>query len=150
MSDSTELQQKESAAQEPSKKGSLTTIIAIFASVFLLASGSALQTTAVSLRAGIEGFSEQAIGIISSSYYGGLLAGSFLALLTIRNVGYVRTFAAFASLASATSLAHVLVISPFWWVVFRLLHGMCLSIVLVVVESWLNSSALPGLLSADW
>ncbi len=129
------------AAPEPSQKKSLTTVVAIFASVFLLASGSALQTTAVSLRAGIEGFSEQAIGIISSSYYGGLLAGSFLALLTIRNVGYVRTFAAFASLASATSLAHVLVILPFWWVIFRLLHGMCLSIVLVVVESWLNSSA---------
>ena len=67
--------------------------------------------------------------------------GSFLALLMIRNVGYVRTFAAFSSLASATSLAHVLIISPGWWVVFRVVHGVCISIVLVVVESWLNSSA---------
>lgn len=109
--------------------------------MFLLAGGSALQTTAVSLRAGLEGFSDQAIGLVSSSYYGGLLAGSFLAPAMIRNVGYVRTFAAFSSLASATSLAHVLLISPFWWVVFRLIHGACLAIVLVVVESWLNASA---------
>ncbi|ORC35458.1 hypothetical protein B4O97_09820 [Marispirochaeta aestuarii] len=120
---------------------SITTISAILASVFLLASGSALQTTAVSLRAGLEGFSEQTIGIISSGYFAGILAGSFLALLMIRNVGYVRTFAAFSSMASATSLAHVLIISPGWWVVFRVVHGVCISIVLVVVESWLNSSA---------
>ena len=117
------------------------TLAAIFASVFLLASGSALQTTAVSLRAGLEGFGEQTIGLISSSYFAGVLAGSFLALLMIRNVGYVRTFAGFSSLASATSLAHVLVISPFWWAVFRLIHGACISIVLVVVESWLNSAS---------
>jgi MFS family permease len=120
---------------------SRTTITAIFASVFLLASGSALQTTAVSLRAGLEGFSEHAIGLVSSSYFAGMLGGSFLALLMIRNVGYVRTFAAFSSLASATSLAHVLIISPVWWAAFRLVHGACLAIVLVVVESWLNSSS---------
>ena len=119
----------------------LTTLIAIFASVFLLAGGSALQTTAVSLRAGLEGFSEQTIGLISSAYFAGILSGSFLALLMIRNVGYVRTFAAFSSLASATSLAHVLIISPLWWALFRFVHGACISIVLVVAESWLNSSA---------
>jgi MFS family permease len=93
------------------------------------------------LRAGLEGFSEQAIGLVSASYYAGILGGSFLALLMIRNVGYVRTFAAFSSLASASSLAHVLLISPAWWIIFRLVHGMCLAIVLVVVESWLNVSA---------
>ena len=119
----------------------VTTITAIFFSVFLLAGGSALQTTAVTLRAGLEGFSEQAIGLVSSSHYAGILGGSFLALLMIKNVGYVRTFAAFSSLASAASLAHVLLISPAWWIIFRLIHGMCLAIVLVVVESWLNASA---------
>ncbi|MCF7938564.1 MAG: MFS transporter [Spirochaetales bacterium] len=125
-----------------SSSASTATILAIFASVILLAGGSALQTSAVSLRAGIEGFSDQTIGLISSGFYAGIFAGSFIALLTIRNVGYVRTLTAFASLASATSLAHVLIISPVWWVIFRLVHGMCLSIVLVVVESWLNASSV--------
>ena len=123
---------------------SLTTVTAILASVFLLGSGSALQGTAVTLRAGIEGFSDLAIGTISASYYGGVLAGSFLALLVIRNVGYVRALAAFASLASASSLAHVLWIDPIAWFVFRFIHGICLSVVLVVVESWLNATAPPG------
>lgn len=120
---------------------SLTTITAILSAVFLLASGSALQGTAVTLRAGLQGFSELAIGIISSGYYAGVLAGSFVALIVIRSVGYVRTFAAFASLASASSLAHVLWIDPYAWFVFRVIHGLCLSVVLVVVESWLNASA---------
>lgn len=119
----------------------ISTLSAIFASVFLLAGGSALQLTAISLRAGIEGFSETAIGLVSSGYYAGMLAGSFLALMAVREVGDVRSFAAFASLASATSIAHVLLIGPGWWILFRFLHGACISVVLVVVESWLNSSA---------
>ncbi len=123
---------------------SATTVTAILASVFLLGSGSALQGTAVTLRAGLEGFSELVIGTISAGYYGGVLAGSFLALLVIRNVGYVRALAAFASLASAASLAHVLWINPIAWLVFRFVHGICLSVVLVVVESWLNATAPTG------
>lgn len=122
----------------------LTTVTAILASVFLLGGGSALQATAVTLRAGLEGFTEPAIGIISAGYYGGMLAGSFLALLVIRNVGYVRSLAAFASLASASSLAHVLWIDPTAWFAFRFIHGICLSVVLVVVESWLNATAPTG------
>jgi MFS family permease len=122
-------------------EGRTTTLTAIFVSVALLAGGSALQGTAVTLRAGIEGFSDTAIGIISATYFAGVLLGSFLALVVIRSVGYVRTFAAFASLASASSLAHVLWINPVAWFFFRLVHGVCLSVVLVVVESWLNSTA---------
>ncbi|MFW5693590.1 MAG: MFS transporter [Alkalispirochaeta sp.] len=121
-----------------------TTVTAILASVFLLGSGSALQGTAVTLRAGLEGFSEFAIGLISSGYFGGVLAGSFLALLVIRNVGYVRALAAFASLASASSLVHVLWIHPTVWFFLRVIHGICLSVVLVVVESWLNATAPAG------
>lgn len=121
-----------------------TTIAAIFGSVFLLAGGSALQGTAVTLRAGLEGFSALTIGLVNGGYFGGMLAGSFIAIAIIRSVGYVRTFAAFASLASASSLAHVLWIAPVPWFVFRVVHGVCLAVVLVVVESWLNSSAPSG------
>lgn len=98
----------------------------------------------MTLRAGLEGFGEFMIGAINAGYYAGVLGGSFLALLVIRNVGYVRTFAGFASLASASSLAHALWINPVAWLVFRVIHGACLSVVLVVVESWLNASTAPN------
>ena len=117
-----------------------TTIAVILVSIFLLGAGTSLQATAVALRAGVEGFSDLTVGIISSGYFTGLLCGSFLAIIMIRNVGYVRAFAAFASLASATSLAHILFINPVAWLFFRFINGLCISIVLVVVESWLNAS----------
>lgn len=118
--------------------GTRTTIITILVSVFLLGSGSALQGTAIVLRGTLEGFSDPVIGIIGSSYFAGMLAGSFLAIQIIKHVGYVRSFAAFASLASASALAHVIVINPPVWILLRFIHGMSFSIILVVVESWLN------------
>ena len=117
-----------------------TTITAILSAVFLLGSGAALQGTAVALRGGIEGFSDQMIGVIISSYFVGFIIGSLLVVHFIRFVGYVRTFAAFASLASTTALAHLIVINPIAWIVFRSLHGLFIAGMLVIVESWLNSS----------
>lgn len=117
------------------------TIATIMVSVLLMGTGSALQGTALTLRAGIEGFSETTIGLIMSIYFVGLAAGTFLSTTVIRSVGYVRSFAAFASIASAAAFAHVLVIHPVAWIIFRAVHGLCLSVMLVVVESWLNVSS---------
>ena len=119
----------------------VTTITAIMISVFLMGTGTALQGSAVSLRAGIEDFSEAVIGLIMSANYVGLVVGSLLAPAIVRRVGYVRAFAAFASVGSASAIAHVLWIHPVVWVVFRATTGLCLSVMLVVVESWLNVSS---------
>ncbi len=116
------------------------TIAIIFISIFILGCGTSLQSTAVSLRAGIEGFSSISIGLISSGYFAGLLSGSFFAFIIIKNVGYVRSFAAFASLASASSLAHILLINEYAWFFFRFINGLSIAVALVVVESWLNAS----------
>jgi len=117
-----------------------TTIIAILSAVFLMGASSALQGTSVALRGGMEGFSEQVIGLIMSGYFIGFIVGSLIVVNFIRFVGYVRTFAAFASLASTMSLAHLIVIHPVAWIIFRSLHGLFLSGMLVIIESWLNSS----------
>ncbi len=117
-----------------------TTIVAIMIAVFLLGAGAALQGTAVALRGNIEGFSNHMIGIIISSYFVGFIAGSLMVVQFIRFVGYVRTFSAFASLASTTALAHLIVIDPIAWIIFRSLHGLFIAGMLVIVESWLNSS----------
>jgi MFS family permease len=118
-----------------------TTITAIMVSVVLLGSGGALQGSIISLRAGMEGFSGQMIGLIMSGYYIGFMIGSFVVVPFMRAVGYVRTFAAFASLSSTIALAHLLVIHPVAWFLFRTLHGLFLACMLVVIESWLNISS---------
>lgn len=122
-------------------RDSRTTIVAIISSVFLMGAGMGLQGSAVSLRAGIEGFSDSMVGIIMSFNYVGLIIGSMIAPSIIRNVGYVRSFAAAASLGSASAIAHLVWIDPLPWLVFRTATGFSLSVMFVVAESWLNSSS---------
>lgn len=117
------------------------TITAILVAVFLLGTGSALQGTIVSLRAGSEGFSDLAIGIIMSAFYLGFIVGSLMGVRFIGSVGYIRTFAGFASIASAAALAHLLIVHPVAWVIIRTAHGLCTATLLVVVESWLNTGS---------
>lgn len=118
-----------------------TTIVAIIASVFLMGAGMGLQGSAVALRAGLEGFSDSIVGLIMSFNYVGLIIGSMIAPKVIRNVGYVRSFAASASLGSASAIAHLLWIDLVPWLVFRAATGLSLSVMFVVAESWLNSSS---------
>lgn len=125
----------------PAPESSRTTIIAILISVFLMGAGMGVQGSAVSLRAGLEGFSDSLVGLIMSANYVGLIVGSLIAPVLIRNVGYVRSFAASASLGSAAAISHLLLIDPLSWMVFRGLTGLSLSVMFVVAESWLNSSS---------
>ncbi|MFW5827577.1 MAG: MFS transporter, partial [Alkalispirochaeta sp.] len=120
---------------------SRTTIVAILISVFLMGAGMGVQGSAVSLRAGIEGFSNTLVGLIMSANYVGLILGSMVAPLLIRNVGYVRAFAASAALGSASAISHLLLINPIAWIIFRTATGFALSVMFVVAESWLNSSS---------
>lgn len=100
-----------------------------------------VQGSAVSLRAGLEGFANSIVGLIMSANYVGLIIGSLIAPILVRNVGFVRSFAASASLGSASAIAHLLWINPIAWMVFRALTGLSLSVMFVVAESWLNSSS---------
>lgn len=120
---------------------SRTTIVAILLSVFLMGAGMGVQGSAVSLRGGLEGFLDSTVGLIMSANYVGLILGSLIAPSLVRNVGYVRTFAASASLGSASAIAHLLLIHPIAWMIFRALTGLALSVMFVVAESWLNSSS---------
>lgn len=120
---------------------SKTTIVAIMISIFLMGAGMGLQGSAVSLRAGLEGFSDSMVGLIMSFNYVGLIIGSIVAPIIIRNVGYVRSFAAAASLGSASAIAHLVWIDLVPWLVFRAATGFSLSVMFVVAESWLNSSS---------
>lgn len=111
----------------------------IFLGIAFLMLGNGLQGTLISWRATYEGFEASTTGLIMTSYYIGFLAGSFLTPKLVSNVGHIRVFAAFASMASAAVLIQVLFISPEIWGVIRLLTGFCFAGTYVIVESWLNA-----------
>ncbi|MFP4681782.1 MAG: MFS transporter [Chitinispirillaceae bacterium] len=113
-------------------------------SVFILILGNNLQGTLLGIRAGIEGMSSVSIGLMMSSYYGGFVLGSLFLPRLISSVGHIRTYAALASMASAVTLAYVLIIFIPVWVIFRFMQGLCYSGMILVIESWLNGCTTRG------
>ncbi|MCH7930834.1 MAG: MFS transporter [Proteobacteria bacterium] len=109
--------------------------------IALLMMGNGLQASLLGVRASLEGFSTAATGLVMSAYYVGFLLGSTLAPRVLRRVGHVRVFAAFASLASAAALIHVVFVDPAAWAAMRLVTGFCFAGLYVVAESWLNDRA---------
>lgn len=109
--------------------------------IALLMVGNGLQGSLLGLRASYEGFDVGATGIVMSSYYGGFLLSSFVTIRLIQQVGHIRVFAAFASLASTTVLMHALLPMPWVWLFLRFITGFALAGLYVVAESWLNQAS---------
>jgi len=109
--------------------------------IALLVLGNGLQGTLLGVRATAEGFSQETIGLIMSAYFAGFVGGSLIGPALIARAGHIRTFAALASLASIATLAHVLIIDPFSWGVFRAANGAAYAGLVMVAESWLNATA---------
>ncbi|MFU8804682.1 MAG: MFS transporter [Bradymonadaceae bacterium] len=114
---------------------------ALFVGIALIMLGNGLQTSLLGLRATMEGFPTGATGAIMSAFYVGFLAGSRLTPRIVGNVGHIRVFAAWSSMASAAILLHGLLIDPFFWGAMRFVTGFCYAGLYVVAESWLNDRA---------
>lgn len=114
---------------------------ALFVGIGLIMLGNGLQTSLLGLRASMEGFSTAATGIIMSSFYLGFLSGSKFTPRIVGNVGHIRVFAAWSSMASVSILMHGLFVEPVFWGFMRFVTGFCYAGLYVVAESWLNDRA---------
>ncbi len=115
----------------------------ILLSIFMLMAGSGFLATLISLRLNRAGSGAMTIGIVATAYFGGLIIGSLRAGGVVRRVGHIRAFAAFVALLSASTLSYVLLSHPLFWMLLRLVDGMCVAGVFVCLESWLNDRAEP-------
>ncbi|WP_353395948.1 MFS transporter [Hydrogenophaga sp. 5NK40-0174] len=109
--------------------------------VAMLIVGVGLLFSVLGLRAGEADFSGVALGLITSAYFVGFVAGTYLCPKIIRKVGHIRAFAAMASLASTMPILHALWMDPWFWGALRFITGTCLVGLYIVVESWLNTLA---------
>jgi MFS family permease len=107
----------------------------------LLLVGVGLLGTLLGVRATLASFSNLETGLIMAGYYAGYIAGTLLAPGVIRNVGHIRSFAAFAAVAAAASLAFGLLVHPWVWLPLRIVSGLCVVGLYMVVESWLNEQS---------
>lgn len=136
---SSELSSAPAAVRRPTRDV-LWPVGPLLVAVAVLMMATGLQSSLVVLRATAEQFGNVATGAISSAYFAGFLAGARLSTEWVQRVGHVRAFAAFASIASTMVLLHVLAVNVPVWLLARLLTGVCVSGLLVIIESWLNTS----------
>lgn len=122
----------------------LSTILSVSALLFsfcILCLGHGLHNTILGVRATMEHYPEWITGLMMSGYFFGFIIGTFLCARLIPIVGQIRTFAAFASVASAISLLHVLFVNEITWIILRIIYGICIAALYMVIESWLNALA---------
>jgi len=120
------------------------TLSVLVAGLSLLLVGVGLIGTLVGVRASLEHFSSQVIGLIMSGYYLGYVLGTFLVPAMIRRVGHVRSFAALAAVTCVATLAFSLWVNAWAWGVLRILGGIGVVGLYMVVESWINEQADPA------
>ena len=103
--------------------GTIQTLSALLLAAAILLAGNGLHTTLLAVRANIEGFPLYQIGLLLSAYFAGFIAGCRWTPLLVKRVGHIRTFTALASVASASALAHVLLVEPMAWAFLRVVSG---------------------------
>jgi MFS family permease len=121
----------------------LLPIGALLAGIALLLLGSGLLNTVIALRGSLEGFSDQTLGLIGSTYFLGFFLGTFIAPQLVRRMGHIRAFAFFGAAVAVCMLLHALLVNPWFWMLLRVITGVALVGFYAVIESWLNGQAPP-------
>jgi MFS family permease len=117
------------------------TIWILIGGLGLVLTGIGLLGTLLGVRATLAGFNNLQIGLIMGGYYAGYVLGTLFAPRVVRNVGHIRSFAAFAALGAASTLGFGLWVDPLAWLPMRILGGACVVGLYMVVESWLNEQS---------
>jgi MFS family permease len=123
----------------------LLSLAALLFSTFLLLLGSGLLGTLLSLRMGLADLPDPVIGIIMGGFYAGMMLGGIVSYRIVYRVGHIRAFAAFAAMSCASIMIHGLILSPPLWFLLRIVNGLSMMGMFIVVESWLNERAGPGM-----
>ena len=111
---------------------------ALFLGMSLIMLAHGYQGSLLAVRAVREEFSLTATGFMLSGYYVGYFIGARTITNLISRVGHIRTFAAFASIASIVVLLHSILINPYTWFILRVVTGISMVSIYTIAESWLN------------
>lgn len=119
----------------------LAPVAALLLSVAMLLMGNGLQSTLLPLRAQLEAFGSVEIGVLGSAYFIGFALGCWRGAIIIRRAGHIRAFTAIVAVASTSALVHSLITHPVVWWSVRALTGVCVAMLFMIIESWLNEKA---------
>ena len=107
---------------------------ALFVGFSILITAHGFQGNLLGVRAVLENFNYVATGSLMSGYFIGYFFGAHYAPQIISRVGHIRVFAAFASVASLSSLLHVVFVEPLFWILIRFFHVLCILYEVVIIN----------------
>ncbi len=116
----------------------VASVWAVIATIFFVQTANGLQTSLLSVRAGIESFPAWTIGIVMASYYVGYSAAPLASRAIIGRAGHVVTMAVGIACAALVIAAHAFLVTPVAWAVLRVVSGFALSSAYVGAESWIH------------
>eukprot|EP00913_Durusdinium_trenchii_P008107 g7604.t1 len=93
------------------------------------------------LRGSLEGYSNEALGLLGTTWATGFVVGCFVAPNVVRRIGHVRAFSGFLALICLNVLLTGLLVEQTAWLVLRAITGFCTAGTSMIIESWLNERA---------
>ena len=117
--------------------------IALYTAVIFMMTGIGLLNTYLGLRLSLEGVSTHITGLVMTTYFIGLIVGTFYCRRIILSVGHIRAHCAFVAVTTSVTLIHGLVVSAPLWAAFRFFSGVANMGLFMVIESWLSECAEP-------
>ncbi len=112
---------------------------ALFLSVTLLQLSSGGVGPLDALTGLDSGFSQSEVGFLGSAHFVGFFIGCWWAPRLMGDVGHSRAFAAFTAMGAIGLAAHVVIIDPLAWAIFRIASGICVAGCYTVIEAWLQA-----------
>tara|TARA_B110000503_G_scaffold105153_1_gene156914 strand:- start:5150 stop:7234 length:2085 start_codon:yes stop_codon:yes gene_type:complete len=103
--------------------------------------GNGLLFIIIPMSMRLDGQDTDAIGLVMSLYFVGMLLGSIYGKHLISRVGHIRIFAACASVATMCALLHSIWSVPLVWGVLRVLIGFTNATFFMTMETWLSESS---------
>lgn len=118
--------------------GTVSRVATLLFAAGILLVGHGLQLTLLPVYAQSAGWTNGAIGLSGSAYFGGFIAGCILNPGVVSRVGHIRAFMVMGAIATVALLAAGLILSLPAWIVFRFATGFALAGLYMVIESWLS------------
>ncbi len=119
----------------------LLPVMALLLGTLFLFLGNGLHGLLLPVRGAAEGYSNEVLGLLGTTWAAGFVLGCFVAPKLVMRVGHVRAFSTFVSLISVNALLTGIIVDATWWVVLRVITGFCTAGTSMIIESWLNERA---------
>ena len=119
-------------------RAAVASVWAVIATIFFVQVANGLQTSLLSVRAGMEHFPAWTIGIVMASYYVGYSAAPLTSRAIIGRAGHVNTMWVGIACAALVIAAHAFLVTPLAWAILRAVSGFALSSAYVGAESWIH------------